>query len=568
MTTKNLHFKTFRAKNLATIGDHFITIHLDRNPTTVIYGDNGVSKSSLMCDGIMFCLYNKPFKKIKIGELVNNVNRKGLLTEITFNKGSDEYTVTRGYNPKVFTITKNGNLLPDTTDLQSYLEENILGIPFNTFKQIVVMGKANYQSFLDLPKDKRREFVETILDISVFRDMLNFHKEEIKRNEQELLTVSIEEEQQEKAVSNTTSIYKTMQNEKETEFKKEIEELLQQKEELQTELNSLRATNLKEIQINMKRVEKKMKSLQENIHSINVELNMEEKAISKLDKYSTCPTCKQTIDEKHKNHLHSHFASLKETKDEQLSALQTEVEKCRRLEEALDCKYNDEKAVEYNRERLEKELSTVENKLTKLLDKSSKKEDDALFKKVKLTLKNTINELKATREKKAALQSTKEIHTLASSLLSDKGMKTVVINRFLPQINHFINKNLSDMGLFATIKFDEEFKDDIRKRGFDEFSFNQLSEGEKLRLDLSIMLAWRQIASLKSNLSINLMILDEVFNNSMDYKGAKAFIDILNNTEGQSAFIISPSANEILDLCRGSIYLSKKDGFTIIDQAE
>lgn len=565
MERANLHFTKFKCKNLATIGDEFITVELDRNPTTVVYGANGSSKSSLFVDGIMYCLYGKPFKKIKISDLVNNRNQRGLLTEIEFYKGKDHYKIVRGYKPQVFEIYMNGEKLPEKTSQQELLDKEIIGVPYPTFRQIVVMGKANYQSFMDLAKDKRREFVETILDISVFREMLNQHKENYKSLTKSLDFKKKDLEHKGNTLDNYKRVILDLKSQQKQDKEKDIALLEDEVKALEEELSGIsydeNALNdalkiIKEDVAMMQQIEKKKAMFQSKKASYDELLEF-------LENNEVCPTCKQEIHSSHKDTIREDITTNLNENNDIVKKLDRKKEKLHQRIEKNEEIRNNLTAVKFNIERLTNEINMLKNRIHVLVSKPDTTDNDAI-KKTKQKAKDELVAYKALEQEIEDLKIKLSVYDDATNLLSDTGIKAIVINNYISIINSLINKNLSELGLFATLTFDEEFKDTIKKRGFEDFSYNQLSEGEKLRVDLSIMMAWRDVASMKSGLSCNLLIMDEIFNTSLDYQGCKAFIDILNCNPTQNSFIISPNADDIIDMCRSSIELKKVDGFTVI----
>lgn len=572
-STNNLHFKKIRMKNLGTVGDNWLEIQLDRNVTTMVYGDNGVGKSMTMLDSIMYALFGKPFKKIKIGDMVNTRNQKGMEVEITFFKGKDEYLIQRGYKPAKFVVYKNKEILPHNNEMQEYLEEHVIGVPYNTFKQIVVMGKANYQSFFDIPKDKRREFVETILDISVFREMLVIHKENVKAIQAELQDMQKERQHIGHMMESTAQFIRTLTDNVKESQNKELTLLDEEIKTVKDKLKELLIANpeinkeIQELEAGIKKATDKIKQASDIRSKVSHNKELTEKMVAFLANNQICPTCKQEITEEHKSHMdEEHSASL--AKDYTVLAKCKEVIDAQdELREEYTAQYNNLMAIRFNIKSLEQrnnELNIKKSSLIAKMESSTGEKEDHSVTELKEKLAGYIKTAKEIDKKIKEIEYKQIIYGDVSNLLSDSGIKAIVINKYLSQINHLINKYLTELGLFATVYFDEEFKDTIKKRGFDDFSFNQLSEGEKLRVDLAIMMAWRDIASMKSNLTINLLIMDEVFNNSMDFQGSKAFIDILNSRKNQNTFIISPNAEEIIDMCHSSIKLTKEDGFATI----
>ena len=563
-----LLFKRLEVKNLATIGDEFITVDLNRHKTTVVYGENGTSKSSLMLESLCFCLYNKPYKKIKLGELVNNKNVKGLEVRLTFNKNNDKYIIHRGYKPQFLTITRNGEVLPQTMTQQAFIEEELLEVPYSTFKQIIAMGKADYTSFISLPLDKRRQFVESILNTSVYRAMLEKHKENQKALQAKISDEEHEIRLQEKLLSQHFETVKTLKKNLDEANKEEISSKKAEQDELKQALEKLNTSFNKEEYDGKKQEAKEVKAGISKIEtfkfSLAQKLKDQQQFLSFIQTTETCPTCKQAITEAHKQSIKEEQEGIiQELKDKE-DKLNSKCEDLISHQEEIDNKINNLDAILFNIRDNETKLSNVIRDLDRLTKQTNNKQEDKTVNELKEKMKEVKSSLEAHKTSLSLLQEQQEVYKETLWLLSDGGIKAIVIKKYLPVINSLINEYVSQLGLFATVSFDEDFKETIKKRGFDNFSFYQLSEGEKLRVDLSIMLAWREVAAMKAGLKTNLLIMDEIFNTSMDYQGCKAFIDILNSKDNQNTFIISPNAEDILDLCHSSIHLKKIKGFTEI----
>lgn len=563
-----LYFKRLEVKNLATIGDEFITIDLNRHKTTVVYGENGTSKSSLMLESLCFCLHNKPYKKIKLSELVNNRNAKGLEVRLTFNKNNDEYIIHRGYKPQFLTITRNGEALPQTMTQQSFIEEELLEVPYSTFKQIIAMGKADYTSFISLPLDKRRQFVESILNTSVYRAMLEKHKENQKALQAKISDEEHEIRLQEKLLSQHFETVKTLKKNLDEANKEEISskesELANLKQALEKLNNSFNKDEYDANKKELQEVKNGFKKVDTFKFSLNQKLNEQKDFLNFIQTTETCPTCKQAITNEHKQLIKEEQEGIIQELKGKEDKLNTKTEELIARQEEIECKINDLEAILFNIRDNENKLSSVINDLDRLAKQSKAKKEDKTINDLKEKMKEVKASLDAHKAKLSLLQEQQEVYKETLWLLSDGGIKAIVVKKYLPVINSLINEYVSQLGLFATVSFDEDFKETIKKRGFDNFSFYQLSEGEKLRVDLSIMLAWREVAAMKAGLKTNLLIMDEIFNTSMDYQGCKAFIDILNSKDNQNTFIISPNAEDILDLCHSSIHLKKVKGFTEI----
>ena len=532
--------------------------------------DGTTTHNSSIIDALSFGLYGSPFRSIKIGDLVNNVNQKDMQVELTFLKGKDQYEIKRGYKKQFLEVYKNGEKLPSSIDLKSHLEENILGVNKQTFSSLIALSKANYTPIIQLPIDKRRLFVESLLDISVYRDMLDVHKEEVKRVKNDLSFKEHDYSRLTKQLEQAKQFVLDLKQEQEVSSSNQEQELKEAIEKAKEEYETFKK-KYKTIPEQMEEAKSLIADKNTFLRKANkaeakakADIQSMKKEISFMKEHDHCPTCTQEISSSFKeDYIKEKSSAVSELEGKLVKVLN----KRERVEDEVSIaenNLNNLQALYFQEKQLLANLKQAESNLDKFLSQSSKNDSSAL-KKAKSSLKDIFEERKELEKEIEELKKEQEIHTLTSSLLSDTGIKAIIIKKYLPLINNLINKNLQKLGLFATLTFDEEFKETLKKRGFDDFSYNQLSEGEKLRVDLAIMMAWRELASYKSNVSTNLLMLDEIFNTSMDIDGCQKFMSMLNSLEDTNTFIISPNVpQELMEMSQQQILLEKKEGFSTV----
>ena len=564
-------FKTIRWKNILSTGNVFTEIKLDRSPSTLIVGQNGAGKSTIL-DAISFALYGKPFRKINKPQLINSINDKDAVAEIEFAVGRDNFKVVRGIKPNIFEIYKNGNLLNQAAanrDYQEMLEKNILKLNHRSFSQVVVLGSSTYVPFMQLPSSHRREVIEDLLDIQIFTTMNTLLKDKINNNKTATQDAKYKIELAknkidlyERHISNVKSDKKTRIDTAKAKMKlvaKKVVELNKQRTEIEANISTLRSSqeDLVALVSEMDENNTKLLSLTNDVYSL-------EKDISFFHDHEHCPTCKQGIEHDFKQSSIVEKTAALETTKQQRTAIQ---EKCK---ETTDRKLAYDE-IEKQIRGLERQLQTVELTLA-----SEKKIFFNLNKDVEEINTETendtdvTNELVQTREELSELESSREklaneavVLNAATALLKDGGIKSRIIKQYIPIMNKLINKYLAAMDFFVHFELDEQFNEKIKSRFRDEFSYNSFSEGEKMRINLAVLFTWRAIAKMRNSASTNLLIMDEVFDSSLDGVGTDEFFKILNElTADTNTFVISHKGDALYDKFRSVIRFEKHGNFS------
>jgi DNA repair exonuclease SbcCD ATPase subunit len=569
-----IYFKKVRWKNFLSTGNTFLEVSLDKNHTTLVIGENGSGKSTML-DALCFGLFNKPFREIKKDQLVNTINMGGTEVEVEFSIGSNNYLIKRGIKPNLFEIYLNDNLVnQDSTiqDYQKYLEQNILKINYRSFTQVVILGSSSFVPFMQLKTAYRKEVVEDILDIKVFSTMNIIAKQ--KQKELEIEINDLEKEVihlKEKIIIQEKHILESEKQQQSTidEYKDKIEknnntitEYNGKITEIQDDINTQKDTISDEDS-----VKKNLKKLENFELTIENKVSKKKKDIKFYSEKDECPTCKQDIDNEFKTTAINDATNKLTELESALEKLNKEVNgKQRRLEE-ITTEYEKIKLKEIQIAKYNQSVTELNNFNTKInldIDKivnSSKNVSEA-----KGTLKTYNENLQDKDNKKISTLEEMDYINAAKQMLLDSGIKTKIIKMYLPVMNQLINKYLQSMDFFVNFKLDEEFNETIKSRFRDDFSYASFSEGEKMRIDLALLFTWRAIAKMKNSVSTNLLILDEIFDSSLDINGTDDFLKIINTLQDENVFIISHKTDIISDKFANQIKVEKHKNFTRITQ--
>ena len=565
-----IEFKTVRYKNFLSTGQQFIEVPLNTGGTTLIIGDNGSGKSTML-DALCFGLFNRPFRDIKKDQIVNSINEKDCLVEIDLQIGSNKYTIKRGIKPAIFEIWCNDKMLNQdaaSKDYQKHLEDNILRLNFRSFTQVVILGSSSFVPFMRLRARHRRQVVEEILDIEIFSRMNLLLREKNKAKDEEIrsaeFSVNLFEEKildQDKHIQdlqyrNKQSIEsKEAQIEKEDTGKKQYEEDIK---DLEKEINALRDKILDETDVKNKHMK---------FHQLEAKLETncsKHKSILKFfEENDDCPTCKQTIDETFKS---KEIQEKKNKIDEIETGMAQMANDIQKIEARMKT-INDtavairEKEMLIERyktsiENVDRYIRTVRNEVDDLRDE---KESTGEAKGVLKQLKESLTDAETNKTK---LKDDKLYLDTARELMTDTGIKTKIIKQYLPIMNQLINKHLQRLDFYVNFTLDDEFNETIKSRFRDAFQYNSFSEGEKLRIDLSILFTWREIAKIKNSTNTNLLILDEVLDSSLDSSGTEEFMKIINSLAKENVFVISHKGDILIDKFTQVIKYEKYKNFT------
>tara|TARA_B100000900_G_scaffold232300_1_gene197289 strand:+ start:1557 stop:3272 length:1716 start_codon:yes stop_codon:yes gene_type:complete len=567
-----IHFKKVKWKNLLSSGNKFTTIELDRSATTLIIGENGAGKSTLL-DALCYALYGKGFRNLKKELLVNSINGKEMLVEVDFMIGKKQYKVIRGTRPNKFELYLGNTMLnqdASVRDYQDHLEKNILKMSHRSFTQVAILGSANFTPFMQLKASERRKLVEDLLDISIFstmRDILrkkvSSHKIDIKENEHEIEIL-------EERINGLTEQINALQKNRDKQILKYESTVKETENNIQTLMETIDEKTKdvveKESTIqNKNTVEDRLKQ------TINLEKQLEtarKKALADIEFYENhdnCPTCKQGLDHEHKEKcIQEKTAKVSEIKkavtelDAKINELHDEIGRINTIQSEI---------LEKQREigLLQTEITSNQKYISKVQDQINDL--------TKAQIDNSANDKLATSEddldilvaKKQELKDKEHYFSIAQMLLQDAGVKQKIIKQYVPVMNKLINKYLANLEFYVGFELDEAFEETIKSRFRDVFKYDNFSQGEKMRIDLALLFTWRAVARMKNSVNTNLLILDEVFDSSLDTQGTDDFLRLLNTlTEKTNAFIISHKGDALYDKFDEVIKFEKYKNFSRI----
>ena len=565
-------FRNVKWKNLLSTGNYWTEVNLSANTNTLIVGGNGSGKSTLL-DALCFGLFGKPFRSINKPQLVNSINNKDCLVEVEFDTNNKSYKIVRGIKPNKFEIYCNGDLVNQDAamkDYQEYLEKFILKLNYKSFTQIVILGSASFTPFMQLSASDRRAIIEDLLDIQIFSTMNGLVKERLSNNKDltaekkhEIDLTQQKYDMQKKHIDDLKQNNEDKVKEYDTEIQlhndtvssllSNVATLTSQTEELQLVVASKIDTEVKV---------KKITKLESQIES---NLSKFQKDISFFQSHDDCPTCRQAIADSFKQ--------------EELKTLSTKVTECEHglseLEKKLLEEQNKLNSINDTQKLINQkqvQIATANTTITetnKMIARLQKLIDELKNSKVvtdleEQRLKELKDSLSVSQSNLKSLIEEKSYYEVAYNLLKDTGIKTKIVKQYLPIINKLVNKYLSSLDFFVNFNLDESFKETIKSRHRDEFTYNNFSEGEKQRIDMALMLTWRAVAKLKNSSNTNLLILDETFDSSLDTNGTEELMKILHMLEGVNLFVISHKGDILQDKFINVIRFSKEKNFSRI----
>jgi len=564
-----IFFKTLRWKNLLSTGNIFTEIDLAKSNNTLIVGENGAGKSTIL-DALSFALFGKPFRKINKPQLLNTITKKELVVEIEFNISSNQYKIVRGIKPTVFEVYQNGILLNQSAEMKDYqeiLEKQILKLNMKSFCQVVVLGSATFQPFMQLPGGQRREIIEDLLDLQIFTTMNSLLKDKIQTNNEDLVDIATDQ----KVVMERIKLIKNHLLEKQTNNEKIVAEKINVIDDTNEKLIALhdqsksieeQIANLKESIQDEPKISKRINQLSQLRHKIEAKRALLDKDISFFKQHENCPTCTQGISSEFRENTLLTKNNEVESIDIALADLVKQYDETNaRLNEMIEVHANVQTfqmqliKLRSNGESLAKYRDQLMIEINQINVAHEADEED------RMTELETELNLVATRYNDSMDQ--KQIFAAAAMLLKDGGIKARIIKQYVPVINKLINKYLSAMDFFVQFELDEEFNETIKSRFRDEFSYASFSEGEKMRINLAILFTWRAVAKLRNSISTNLLIMDEVFDSSLDSNGTEEFMKVLNNlTVETNTFIISHKTDQLYDKFTNVIKFEKHKNFS------
>lgn len=570
-----INFKSLKWQNFLSTGNQFTTILLDKSKSTLIVGENGSGKSTIL-DALSFALYGKSFRNINKAQLINTITNKNCLVECEFSIGSKNYLIRRGQKPELFEVYLNGSLLNQNANVREYqegLEKTILKMNQKSFGQIVVLGSTNFIPFMQLPPHIRREVIEDILDIQIFSIMNTLLKEKVSENKNDIIDsdhqinllenkIAMVEKNIAALRTNNEELIKGKQDIVDTTVTK-IEVSNKIIKEVSDSIANLRATISDE-----ERVENKSKKILDLEGKLETKIRSLKKEIAFFQENDNCPTCKQGIEHDFKqDKIKSRTVQLNEVDDglnkleEDYNSLQLRISDISLVNVQITASNsniteNNNKISSWNEtiRSLNSEIDNLRNN-TKAIDENESE------------IEGFITDLGNKIKIKKQLLNHKQILDVSSVLLKDGGIKAKIIRQYIPIINKLVNKYLAAMDFFVQFELDDKFKEKIKSRFRDIFSYDSFSEGEKMRIDLSLLFTWRSIAKLRNSASTNLLIMDEVFDSSLDTNGTDEFLKILEGlTQDTNTFIISHKGSNLYDKFHSVIKFEKHKNFSRISE--
>ena len=567
-----LEFQKIRWKNFLSTGDNFTEILLNKSPTTLILGANGAGKSTVL-DALTFGLFGKPFRKINKPQLTNSVNEKDCLIEIEFIIGKTKYLIRRGIKPSIFEIYHNKKMINQDSkikDYQKYLEDNILKLNFKSFTQTVILGSATFVPFMQLSAKDRRDIIEDLLDIKIFSSMneilksrLIDHKENARGNDNERNNIDNQIHLQESSIEEIKKDRKKLIQ----SSKKKIEEYQLKIDENDACIEKLNAkiSMLNDTLVELKPVQKKISKMD----SISAGLTSKIKSLKEDQEFfhdiDNCPTCKQDVDASHKEMM---IAERKDKQKEIEQALEDFKNEYEVINARMDELLNTQSKVSSLTGDISEKTSHNRGLKTSIKDYEKEIEElestDTSTTKMRKELKKFIEQKQKIEKIREELLEEREYLNVASTLLKDGGIKTSIIKYYLPIMNGLINKYLHQMDFYVNFTMDENFSENIQSRNRENFSYTSFSEGEKMRIDLALLFTWREVAKMKNSVNTNLLVLDEVFDSSLDSNGTDEFLKLLNELGGNNVFVISHKGEILYDKFRSIIKFDKVKNFSKI----
>ena len=562
-------FKKVRWKNFLSTGNYFLEVQLDRSPTTLIVGENGSGKSTVL-DALCFVLFNKPFRTISKSQLVNSINLGGTIVEIEFVIQKNNFKIIRGMKPNIFEIYCNGRMMnqdANALDTQKILEQQILKLNYRSFTQVVILGSSTFIPFMQLRSKDRREVVEDILDIKIFSLMNFLLKHKVKEVSEELKSIEYEFRLSKEKID--------LQNKYIEDIRKNKERIIEEKEHLVFDSERVLLSEQEKadkIKLEIKSLEPET-SQKENVKSSIREYHkMEAKLSNRVDENKrqkeffenneTCPVCTQDIElELKKQKIEEKSKRIQEL-NSGIDKLKVELDDKEQLLKGIEMLSKQIREKEVEVAKIGTSITHMERLIrqTNIQIQAMKKGEVSEEDKVKLT--RLSERCKLQEEQITKLREDKFYVDVARNLLMDTGIKTKIINKYLPIMNKLINGYLTSMDFYVNFTLDNNFNETIKSRHRDEFSYSSFSEGEKMRIDLALLFTWRAVAKMKNSTNTNLLILDEIFDSSLDTTGTDDFLKILHTFADQNVFVISHKGDTMFDKFRSVIKFEKQRNFS------
>ena len=564
-------FKVVRYKNFLSTGNTFTEIRLDRSQSTLVVGQNGAGKSTML-DAISFGLFGKPHRNINKPQLVNSINQKQCLVEVEFSVGNTEYKVVRGIKPGKFEIYKNGQMFNQESHAKEYqrmLEQNILKLNHKSFHQVVVLGSSSFIPFMQLPAGHRRDVIEDLLDINVFSKMNQLLREKnasLKDQTSDVVyqldLISDKIETQKKYIRDVKALNKEYAN----KIKEEIDEFETEQTRLtdeNTELGTFIESNSSKVSETLSKLNSKHSTLKEHEHELKSEIKKLVKETKFFEGNSTCPTCSQDIGDELREEKISEASTSAKSINSKLSTLAEEsnkvgsdIEVATKVQTVITNKQHNLLSNNKRLQQISESLASKRSELGKMQSGGTDLEE------AEATLETYAEQKDSLQEQRLVLSEQRSYNEVIGEMLKDTGIKTKIIKQYLPVINNLVNQYLQILDFFVHFDLDESFQETIRSRHRDEFTYDSFSEGEKQRIDLSLLFTWRQIAKMKNSISTNLLILDETFDSSLDVDGVENLQKILSHLSDTNIFVISHKGDILDGKFRSKIEFVKDKNFS------
>ena len=568
-----IYFKYLRWKNFLSTGNVFTELKLDKAKSTLVVGENGAGKSTML-DALSFALYGKPFRKINKPQLMNTINQKGLEVQVEFRVGKKEYMIVRGVKPNKFEIYENDKIINQDAaarDYQEVLEKNILKLNHKSFSQIVVLGSSTFVPFMQLPSMHRREVIEDLLDIQIFSTMNTLLKDKVNNNKSEILdndyNINLAEE---KIKMQHQYIDELKQNTEKrvNEAKVKVVKAEKEKQDYNTLIDTLQGqvNILQESISDFESLTKKKSKVEQLEYKLQEKIKKLEHDIEFYQDHDNCPVCKQDIEEDFKdqtieekeNSLNDTVSGFNQLKEEWQS-INNRIQEISKVQLDISSKQNEISSNNSHINALNKLIDSINEDISSIDDNNKSDKSD---KKKLETLEKALVKLQSYKEE---IINERSVLDIASMILKDSGIKTRIIKQYIPVMNKLINKYLAAMDFFVDFQLDENFNETIKSRFRDVFSYASFSEGEKMRIDLALLFTWRAVSKLRNSVSTNLLIMDEVFDSSLDNTGTEEFLKILNDlTSDTNVFIISHKGDQLYDKFHSVIRFEKHKNFSRI----
>ena len=563
-------FQKIRWKNFLSTGNQFTEIDFEEYNTNLIIGTNGAGKSTML-DALTFVLFNKPFRKINKPQLVNAQNERDCLVEIEFEINTRQYLVRRGIKPNVFDIVVNGTELHREADdraMQRVLEDNILKVNYKSFTQIVILGSSTFVPFMQLTSANRREVIEDLLDIRIFSLMNNILKDKIRTQKEQVKSLDLKKETLKDKMKMQQNFIDELENRgkqniegnknKITKLMGEVDQYIQDNTKLQEDLE-----NITKQQEEVAGARQKLSKL----NTLRGKISQKVSAITKEHKFfmenTVCPTCTQDIEESFRlnkiDDVQNKAKELKEGFDELESTIKFEQQRERQFNDLSKEITNLTHGISQNNTRVsgnQRQIRDLESEIQRITDNlANRNTEHEKLDEFKTNLSNTFSELS---DKKQEIV----YHDFAYSLLKDDGVKTKIIRKYLPFINQQVNRYLQMMEFYINFHLDEEFKESVKSPIHEDFSYSSFSEGEKMRIDLALLFTWREVARVKNSVNTNLLIMDEVFDSSLDGFGTDEFLKIIRYVIKDANIFVISHKQDMQDKFESVIRFDKVKGFS------